>query len=299
MLKSIVVLICAAVQLGMADKPVSSPSLVASELSFARRCQEVGVRASFMEYFADDGIAFKPEPFRYTETVKTLPPQPNPKAIQLEWEPQFACIAASGELGFTTGPSVRTDLIAANKPKGYGQFFSVWKQQKDGKWRVAADIGTQMPSQSSPLGNPCNEPIKPKWPQASGGRSAQDRGATIMKLEREFSEACAAEGDMQAYLSRAEDSTRLHRENRLPIVGRKAIAAHLGKELHISSWSPMGSDVSLANDLGYTYGSYENKKSSVASAIEKGYYLHVWGKNSIGEWKLIADITNPLDDKNK
>jgi len=299
MLKSFIILIFMAVHIGVAEEPDSSTTIVASELSFARRCEEVGVRPSFMEYFADDGIAFKPEPFRYTETVKTLPPQANPKAIQLKWEPQSAGIAASGELGFTTGPSVRTDLTAADKPKGYGQFFSVWKKQKDGTWRVAVDIGTQMPSQPSPLGNPCNEPIKPKWRQVSDSVSADDRRSTIMKLEREFSEACAAEGTLKAYLLRVEDNTRLHRQNQLPIVGKKAIEAHLRKEPQVSSWSSIGSDVSLANDLGYTYGSYEIKKSSDVSAIENGYYLHLWRKNSDGEWKLIADITSPVDDENK
>ncbi len=276
----------------------SLQSLVDTERAFAWRCSEIGIRASFIEYFADDGIAFKPEPFRYTETVKTLPPQPNPKAIQLEWEPQVAGIAASGELGFTTGPSIRTDLTAPDKPKGYGQFFSVWKKQKGGKWRVAVDIGTQMPSQSSPLGNPCKEPMKPQWHQASDDRSADDRRSTIMKLERGFSEACIAEGTLQAYLSRAESNTRLHRQNQLPIVGKKAIEEHLGKEPLVPSWSPMGSDVSLADDLGYTYGSYEIKKSRGVSVIQKGYYLHLWKKNADGEWKLIADIAYPLDDEN-
>ena len=298
MLTSTIGLICAIVQLG-GNKPANSPSLVSSELSFAQRCREVGVRASFMEYFADDGIAFKPEPFRYTETVKKLPPQSNPKAIQLEWEPHVAGIAASGELGFTTGPSVRTDLTAVDKPKSYGQFFSVWKKQEGGKWRVVVDIGTQMPSQSSSLGQPCKEPITPTWHQTSEGHSADVRRSAIMKLEREFGEACVAEGTLKAYISRVEDNTRLHRQNQLPIVGRVAIEAHFGKEPPVLSWSPMGSDVSLADDLGYTYGSYEIKNLPDVSAIEHGYYLHLWKKNADGEWKLIADITSPLDEETK
>jgi ketosteroid isomerase-like protein len=296
MLQSLIVVVCVAVQFAATDEPGSSRSLVASEISFARRCREVGVRASFIEYFAEDGIAFKPEPFLYTETVKHLPPQTNPKAIQLEWEPQAAGIAASGELGFTTGPSVRTDLTVADKPKGYGQFFSIWKKQKNEQWRVAVDIGTEMPSQPSLLGRPCGEPMKPKWHTASDGRSAEDRRSTIMKLEREFSEACATEGTLKAYLSRAGRSIRLHRQNHLPIVGTEAMEAHLRKEPHVSSWSPGGADASLANDLGYTYGSYETKESPDASAIEKGYYLHLWEKDSNGEWKLIADVTSPLDE---
>lgn len=290
---------CAAIQSGVAGEPANPTSPVAAELSFARRCQEVGVRASFMEYFADDGIAFKPEPFCYAETVRMLPPQPDPKAVQLEWEPQAAGIAASGELGFTTGPSVRTDRSAKDKPKSYGQFFSIWKKQNDGTWKVVVDIGTRSPSQSSSLGRPCGEPTKPEWHNTSEGRPADDRRSTILKLEREFIKACAAEGGLAAYLSRVEGTTRLHRQDHLPIVGTNAIKTLLGKEPFVSIWSPMGSDVSLADDLGYTYGSYEIRRSSDMPATEKGYYLHLWTKNADGEWKLIADITNPLEDADK
>src|SRR5437867_11297490 len=133
-------------------------SLVETERAFAGTCGEKGVRASFLEFFADDGIAFRPEPFRFKEAMKDLPPPSDPLGVTLEWEPQAGGVAASGDLGYTTGPSVRTDKTAEDKPQRFGQFFSVWKKQKDGRWKVAADIGVATPARMTPLGKPFKQP---------------------------------------------------------------------------------------------------------------------------------------------
>jgi ketosteroid isomerase-like protein len=50
-------------------------------------------------------------------------------------------VANSGELGFTYG-------IYAMRPKDkdtviYGTYTSIWRKQKDGKWKLALDSGNQ------------------------------------------------------------------------------------------------------------------------------------------------------------
>lgn len=276
-----------------ASKPAALRSLVEAERSFARTCSEKGIRASFLLYFADDGIAFKPEPFRYKEFMKDLPPQPDPMAVSLKWEPQFAGVASSGDLGFTTGPSIRIDGRDKDRTKHYGQFFSIWKKQKDGRWKVAVDIGTPVPTLASPLGLPCKE-------SSVASTSPKEQGAThdyhkeMVNLEHRFSEACLAGGVLRAYLSRVSEEVRLHRENQMPIVGTEAVRSFLSGVSIIPFWTPLASDVSVAGDLGYTYGSYEFKpQSDGVATVEKGYYLHVWKRNEEGAWKLVADITNP------
>ena len=120
-----------------------------------------------------------------------------------------------------------------------------------------------------------------------------------MILEREFSESCAADGVLKGYLSRIDEDTRLHRENELPIVGTGAIRLYLAEKITVPDWSPTEGAVSIAGDLGYTYGSYELKSQGGDSApLEKGYYLHVWKRNRGGEWKLVADITNAISPEN-
>jgi ketosteroid isomerase-like protein len=65
-------------------------------------------------------------------------------------------------------------------------------------------------------------------------------------------------------------------------------------------WKPVAGDMSLAGDLGYSYGSYELvNNTGDHPLVEKGYYLHVWKRISPDEWKIVADVTNPVEPETK
>jgi hypothetical protein len=134
--------------LGFAQDKQIPPALSAifdAERAFVKRCGEVGIRASFTEYFADDGIAFYPQPVKYKEAIKGRPAPPNPLAYSLVWEPIFGDVAAAGDLGYDTGPSIFTDKTAENSPPRYGFFFSVWKKNQANNWKIVADIAKPQP----------------------------------------------------------------------------------------------------------------------------------------------------------
>ena len=59
----------------------------------------------------------------------------------LTWEPIIAEVANSGELGYTWGnwKFVQPDTTY------YGNYFTVWKKQIDGKWKVVLDGGNSTP----------------------------------------------------------------------------------------------------------------------------------------------------------
>ena len=59
----------------------------------------------------------------------------------LTWEPLKAEVAGSGELGYTWGnwKYVSTDTTY------YGNYFTIWKKQDDGRWKVALDGGNSTP----------------------------------------------------------------------------------------------------------------------------------------------------------
>ncbi|HCV44132.1 MAG TPA: hypothetical protein DGH68_11660 [Bacteroidetes bacterium] len=292
----ILVLVCIGSMLGVAQDDHSTSSLqflASTERAFARVCAEKGIRASFLQFFADSAVAFFPEPAKYKAAIKNRPIPANPLAMSLEWEPQVGGVAASGDLGFTTGPSIFIDNTAEGNPKYYGQFFSVWKKEKDGTWKVVVDIGIETPTPASPLGQPCTEIPEESGREESDALSGEKRDAILVKLESEFGKACKSEGTAQAYLGRTDSYTRLHREKLLPVVGVDAIKRYLANELRVASWSPMGGDVSAAGDIGYSYGSYELAPSHNSDPDEKGYYLHVWKCNKRGEWKLVVDVAKP------
>lgn len=60
----------------------------------------------------------------------------------LSWEPVFADVAASGDLGYSWGnwKFVQPDTIY------YGNYFTAWKKQADGSWKITLDGGNDTPA---------------------------------------------------------------------------------------------------------------------------------------------------------
>jgi len=59
----------------------------------------------------------------------------------LSWKPVGADVAAAGDLGYTWG----NWKYKAPDTTYYGNYFTAWKKQKDGSWKVALDGGNSSP----------------------------------------------------------------------------------------------------------------------------------------------------------
>ena len=134
--------------------PVAYPDRTLEELfdaerAFARASTERGIRASFLEYFAADGVDFRPGPGPMRECMLARPAPADPLALLLDWSPQAGAVARAGDLGFTTGPYSLRNQRDASAPARYGYFFSVWKRE-NGVWRVAVDAGVSTPAAPEP-----------------------------------------------------------------------------------------------------------------------------------------------------
>jgi hypothetical protein len=69
----------------------------------------------------------------------------NDKTNNLSWEPE--CGLRSGNLGYTFGWWKFKAKTAANTDTVYqGNYITVWKQQKDGKWKFVFDGGNNTPT---------------------------------------------------------------------------------------------------------------------------------------------------------
>jgi ketosteroid isomerase-like protein len=280
---------------GFAQDKQISPALSAifdAERAFAKRCGEVGIRASFTEFFADDGIAFYPQPVKYKEAIKGRPAPPNPMAYSLVWEPVFGDVAAAGDLGYDCGPSVSTDKTKETNPPRYGFFFSVWKKQADGNWKVALDIGTDTKAPYSGSREPRSaRTISLKTTEKT---NVETERSVLSDVERAFSKISETEGLKKAYTQHLSDEARLHRDGTFPLTTHDEIISYLSKNSSNRAWQTMFAEVSQSGDFGYTYGSYESKAANSQDAsVEKGFYARVWKKDQSNKWKLVADIVKP------
>ena len=83
-----------------------------AERAFAKAATQKGIRDAFLEFFADDAIAFSPKPVSATERLRSRPSRPFSE-LELTWEPRTGDVASSGELGWLTGPSTFIDHTTA------------------------------------------------------------------------------------------------------------------------------------------------------------------------------------------
>ena len=266
-------------------------SLVEAERAFARTSVEKGIRASFIEFFADDGIAFQPDLIRVKETYLKRPAPATKPPVTLNWQPVYADIAQAGDLGYTTGPYVFTDQSPDKSPARYGFYFSVWKKQADGTWRVAIDCGISTPDHSQQTFALRQAPriqSKTAHPKFKPG----ERRAALIELDQQFLKAASTRNVLRAYGSFLGEGARLHRNDIFPVTDKAASRALLSK-VERFTWEPINSDVSQSDDLGYTYGKYELKLARTEQ-VEKGYYVRVWKRDVSGKWKVVLDTLSPM-----
>jgi ketosteroid isomerase-like protein len=276
-----------------AENPALS-SLVEAERSFAHTSLEIGARPAFMKFFADDAVVFRPGPVRYKEAMKDRPMPANPKETTLQWEPLYGDVAISGDLGYTTGPSVWTDESPLKRPPYYGFYFSVWKKQTTGEWKVAIDVGTEQPGPYTGS-REFRAPVPVDRKDELSKLGPQEHVISLMGVEREFLEAVQKEGAVNAIARYQGKDARVYREKEIPIVGRDSLSTYFSAKPYLSQWNPMFCDVALSGELGYVYGGYEAAVPGAAQAqIENGFYLRVWKRDDSNAWKFVAEVLSAL-----
>jgi len=115
-------------------------ALVNAERSFAQISKEKSTKEAFITYMSDSGFIFQSGPV----PDKKFWQDAEQGTDLLTWEPVFADISSSGDLGYTTGPWKFRTKRNDPDPAGTGYYVSVWKKEKDG-WKVALDIGISHP----------------------------------------------------------------------------------------------------------------------------------------------------------
>jgi len=145
-LGAVILLILSACQPAV-DVEAESRDLMETDRAFAGMAVEQGTAEAFRNFFEAEGIQFPNglEPFRGREAVyQSL--LDVPEDYILIWEPELAEVAASGDLGWTWGYYTATYTDSTETAiKNFGKYLTVWRKQKDGTWRVRADIGNKNP----------------------------------------------------------------------------------------------------------------------------------------------------------
>jgi ketosteroid isomerase-like protein len=263
--------------------PPDLAAMAATEREFARAAAAKGWRDAFLEFFADDAIAFTPEVAPAKDGLRKQPPAP-PSEFELLWEPRTGDVAASGDLGWLTGPSTAINHKAPGgaKPR-YGCYLSIWRRQPDGRWRVIVDVGVNAPA---PVQFPPGLTRTSVDTHYAGPEKGDAAVASLSAVDRELNGEVAAKG-FAALASRAAPLSRLHRPGNAPVVGADAMAAWLREHETAGTATPAAAHASAAGDFGYTHGRF----SVTAPAASTGVYIRLWRRDAAGRWWLMADVS--------
>ncbi|HEX7458460.1 MAG TPA: hypothetical protein VF301_08505, partial [Ginsengibacter sp.] len=111
-----------------------------ADVAFSDLSKKEGMKRAFIEYIDNEGILLRPGhlPIIGANAIDFLS-QVNDSSYTLTWNPSGAGIAASEDMGYSYG----IYKLELKDPVLRGTYVSVWKKQKDGKWKFMLDTGNE------------------------------------------------------------------------------------------------------------------------------------------------------------
>ena len=115
--------------------------LIEVDLRFSEYSENYGMQKAFIHFCHPNGVLLKAGrmPVEGKEQVKKLMEQTSGSEATLTWEPVFADIAGSGDMGYTYG----TYQLKTKTGISEGTYCSVWKKDDQGNWKYVLDTGNQ------------------------------------------------------------------------------------------------------------------------------------------------------------
>ncbi|GAA4735581.1 nuclear transport factor 2 family protein [Flavisolibacter ginsenosidimutans] len=255
-----------------AQKPLADEVLNA-EKSFAAYSVAHGTKEAFLHFFDSSGVVF--EKGKAVNGIETWNKKEAGTGV-LNWHPVYGSMAASGDLGFTTGPWTFQQKSVDDSVVARGQYSTVWKKDKSGEWKFVVDLGiNKTPAFDDAAYQFSNEAVSfvpGTWNNLLNREE---------KFIRQTSETDAAQRTKLYEQFLSKKTFFLNRNGNLPVVVLNKLNSALQTLPQKIDYRIDGSGISAAGDLGYVYG----------TTIVKGKtenYLRIWRREG-KEWKLVLE----------
>ncbi|MEO8764154.1 MAG: hypothetical protein ABI416_07700 [Ginsengibacter sp.] len=114
--------------------------IIKADEAFSTMSHKAGMKKAFLEYIDNEGILLRSNhpPIIGADAIDFLS-QVNDSSYTLTWSPGGGEIAASADLGYTYG----IYKLEMKDTVFRGTYVSIWKRQKDGKWKFVLDSGNE------------------------------------------------------------------------------------------------------------------------------------------------------------
>ncbi len=237
----------------------SIEKLIAAEKNFAAAAIRTDTREAFMAFMdSAEAVVFDNSQIVHAFAKWNKAAADTNKLI---WQPAYAGIAQSGELGFTTGPWQYKNNIQGTA-LATGSFATIWHLDNNGTWKFLVDIGTDGPTEQ-----PYTVDSVKKWV----GTTIDDLNTKdALTIDRIFVQQYAALKN-DAYKAVVTENTWLNLQGQTPVTGTQNILTALNQLLPGLDFNPIGGGISASSDLAYVFG-------TVRHDAKMGNYLRVWQK---------------------
>ncbi|WGM32424.1 DUF4440 domain-containing protein [Brevundimonas sp. NIBR11] len=254
-------------------QPADASQVVAAERAFAADGLTMGVDRSFLKWSTEDAVMIAGGAPRLAHDILDPHAGFDPAAPSLVWWPNWAGIAKSGDLGFTTG-----GVEVGGRRTGH--YFTIWERQPDGGWKWVYDGGVGATAANVP--GPETEPAL--LPTSILDSRSSDAAMSEVRTVEAVLAAGALRDQKQAHLALLAPDGRVYVAPLPPAIGRDAFAAALDAWPHrLELSAPFGGGSSAAGDMVWTYG---RALWTGDDAQRAGHYVHLWQKRSMG-WVLV------------
>lgn len=131
------------------NKPVApalADELLTIDRSFSKLSEEKGMKHAFLEFAGDNVVMLRKNkmPLKGKPALEDQFKTFTDTGFVLTWEPVFAEISESGDLGYTygiyTSASQNPD---GSKKENKGTYVSIWKKDPERNWKFVLDSGNE------------------------------------------------------------------------------------------------------------------------------------------------------------
>lgn len=117
--------------------------ILQTDREFSNMSQKEGMIKAFVAYIAEDGVILRDKSFpsKGRESLRNFYTGKSDTSFTLTWEPLYADISASSDLGYSYG--IYTTKVKSSGEISKGTYVTIWKKQSDGSWKFVLDTGTE------------------------------------------------------------------------------------------------------------------------------------------------------------
>ncbi len=243
-------------------------SLISAERRFAKYALDVNTKEAFLKFMDTNAIVFNKGVIENAvESWSNRKVNP----AKLIWEPAYAILSASKDIGITTGPwwykQTMQDTVLAQ-----GHFATVWHKTSAGEWKWIVDLGIDHDQKNSPVSN-VNAIALTQLTKFS-----LDAKSLMHQAEANLIKDYTANGK-QAFAKVADDNLWFNKNGAYPSYTLGELSTAVNNIPDGIEFKMAGSGISKEGDLGYVYG-----YASLNGKTEN--YLRVW-KRAGRKWTLI------------